>query len=204
MKRFILVFAMNEEYAPFARLIDQPIEVFKTHVRTKIANHEVLMMTTGISVFNTYKIAPIIDDFKPTEVIQVGSCAGLKNQPIGDVIFARTFYHSDLDLTQFERVKGRLERGLKPKKNNAVLVSGSAFLSSPQAKQDIVQNFDADGFDMESFGFYTICEQLGVPFLSIRGVSDNGDDNASKNFQTNLSIAAKSAAEATLQYLRAQ
>jgi len=204
MKRFVLVFAMNEEYAAFASLIDKTMQTSKTSIRTTIANHEVLLMTTGVSVFNTYKLAPIMADFKPNEVIQVGSCAGLKNQPIGDVIFARTFYHADLDLTQFGRVKGRLERGPKPQKNHGILVSGSAFLSSPQAKQALIKDFDADGFDMESYGFYTICEQLNIPFLSIRGVSDNGDVSATKHFQTNLAIAAKRAAEATLQYLKAQ
>lgn len=204
MKRFILVFAMHEESAAFASLIDQPTQPSKTPIRVKIASHEVLLLTTGVSVFNTYKLAPIMTDFQPNEVIQVGSCAGLKNQAIGDVIFARTFYHADLDLTQFGRVKGRLERGPKPQKNQDVLVSGSAFLSSPQDKQELIKHFNADGFDMESYGFYTICEQLNIPFLSIRGVSDNGDVSATKHFQTNLAIAAKRAAEATLQYLKAQ
>jgi nucleoside phosphorylase len=56
---------------------------------------------------------------------------------------------------------------------------------------------------MEAFGFYTMCQAHQIPFISIRGVSDNGETHAGVTFEQNLALAAQAAARATLTYLQA-
>jgi len=202
MKRIILVFAMQAEMDAFKSQVNYPINVFSTHEELHFQNQTVRLVLTGITMLNCYKLQPHLVEFKPQIVIQVGTCAGLRKQPIGEIIHAQTFFNADLDLTSFKRPLGRLYANEKVNTKHPVLVSGSSFLDSDEGSKKVIEHFDADAFDMESFGFYIMCEQQKIFFSSIRGVSDNGQSNANTTFETNLKKAATAAAVATLSYLK--
>ena len=202
MKTIVLVFAMKEEMQAMVDLLPPPLETKDGYFQTQLnPNITLQLITTGITMLQCYRLLPLLNP-KPTEVIQVGSCAGLKQQAIGDVIHAKTFYNADLDLTAFGRSPGRLFVEKKLKVMPHVLVSGSSFLASTEKANHVKNTFQADGFDMESFGFYTMCASLDIPFSSIRGISDNGQTHANQSFERNLAIAAKQAALKTLTYLK--
>jgi nucleoside phosphorylase len=202
MKTIVLVFAMKEEMQAMLDVLSTPLQskdgYLQTHINQKLT---VQLMTTGITMLQCYRLLPLLNP-KPSEVIQVGSCAGLKQQAIGDVIHAKTFFNADLDLTAFGRSMGRLFVEKKQTINPHVLVSGSSFLASIEKAEHVKKTFQADGFDMESFGFYTMCSSLDIPFSSIRGISDNGQTHANQSFEKNLAIASKQAALAALKYLQ--
>ena len=204
MKNTLLVFAMQEELDAFLSVLHQQVKT--EHGIQSFAltpHHHVYLLVTGITMLNCYKLTPWLSSLQPTTVIQVGTCAGLKQQPIGTVLHARTFYNADLDLTMFDRPLGRLIRHETIETIPDVLVSGSAFLANQETKAALVKKFHADGFDMEAFGFYTMCQVQHIPFISIRGVSDNGESHAGVTFEQNLMLAAQAAARATLVYLQA-
>lgn len=202
MKTIVLVFAMKEEMQAMVDVFSPPLVTkngyLETHLNPKLT---VQLIATGITMLQCYRLLPLLNP-KPSEVIQVGSCAGLKQQAIGDVIHAKTFFNADLDLTTFGRSIGRLFVEKKQTFTPHVLVSGSSFLASTEKANHVKNIFQADGFDMESFGFYTMCHALDIPFSSIRGISDNGQTHANQSFEKNLSIASKQAALATLKYLQ--
>jgi nucleoside phosphorylase len=201
MKTIVLVFAMKEEMQAMLDLLSTPLETKDGYFQTKLnANLTLQLITTGITMLQCYRLLPLLKP-KPSEVIQVGTCAGLKQQAIGDVIHANTFYNADLDLTAFGRSPGRLFIENKLTVNPHVLVSGSSFLASTEKANHVKNTFQADGFDMESFGFYTMCASLDIPFSSIRGISDNGQTHANESFEKNLAIASKQAALRTMTYL---
>jgi len=202
MKKIILVFAMQAELDAFKSQLKAPTTARDGYEEIQDSNQNIRLVLTGITMLNCYKLQRHITDFKPDLVMQIGTCAGLRKQNIGDVIHAQTFFNADLDLTTFQRPLGRLYAKEKVKMKHPVLVSGSKFLDSEESAANVVQQFEADAFDMESFGFYTICEQQKIPFTSIRGVSDNGQSNANTSFEMNLKKAATAAAIATLQYLK--
>ncbi len=202
MKKIILVFAMQAELDAFKSQLKSPTTARDGYEEIQDSNQNIRLVLTGITMLNCYKLQRHITDFKPDLVMQIGTCAGLRKQNIGDVIHAQTFFNADLDLTTFQRPLGRLYAKEKVKMKHPVLVSGSKFLDSEESAANVVQQFEADAFDMESFGFYTICEQQKIPFTSIRGVSDNGQSNANTTFEMNLKKAATAAAIATLQYLK--
>jgi nucleoside phosphorylase len=202
MKTIVLVFAMKEEMQAMVDVLSTPLlskdGYLQTYINPKLT---VQLMTTGITMLQCFRLLPLLNP-KPSEVIQVGSCAGLKQQAIGDVIHAKTFFNADLDLTAFGRSMGRLFVEKKQTITPHILVSGSSFLASTEKANHVKKTFQADGFDMEGFGFYTMCASLDIPFSSIRGISDNGQTHANQSFEKNLAIAAKQAALATLSYLQ--
>ena len=202
MKTIVLVFAMKEEMQAMVDVLSTPLQSKDGYLQTQMnPKLTVQLITTGITMLQCYRLLPLLNP-KPSEVIQVGSCAGLKQQAIGDVIHAKTFFNADLDLTAFGRSIGRLFVEKKQTITPHVLVSGSSFLASTEKANHVKKTFQADGFDMESFGFYTMCASLDIPFSSIRGISDNGQTHANQSFEKNLAIAAKQAALATLKYLQ--
>ncbi len=202
MKTIVLVFAMKEEMQAMVDVLPKPLVTKNGYLETQLnPKLTVQLITTGITMLQCYRLLPLLNP-KPSEVIQVGSCAGLKQQAIGDVIHAKTFFNADLDLTAFGRSMGRLFVEKKQTITPHVLVSGSSFLASTEKANHVKNTFQADGFDMEGFGFYTMCASLDIPFSSIRGISDNGQTHANQSFEKNLSIASKQAAIATLRYLQ--
>jgi nucleoside phosphorylase len=202
MKTIVLVFAMKEEMQSMVDVLSTPLQSKDGYLQTQMnPKLTVQLITTGITMLQCYRLLPLLNP-KPSEVIQVGSCAGLKQQAIGDVIHAKTFFNADLDLTSFGRSVGRLFVEKKQTIIPHVLVSGSSFLASTEKANYVKKTFKADGFDMESFGFYTMCASHDIPFSSIRGISDNGQTHANQSFEKNLAVAAKQAALATLTYLQ--
>ena len=202
MKTIVLVFAMKEEMQAMVDVLSTPLQSKDGYLQTQMnPKLTVQLFTTGITMLQCYRLLPLLNP-KPSEVIQVGSCAGLKQQAIGDVIHAKTFFNADLDLTSFGRSVGRLFVEKKQTIIPHVLVSGSSFLASTEKANYVKKTFKADGFDMESFGFYTMCASHDIPFSSIRGISDNGQTHANQSFEKNLAVAAKQAALATLTYLQ--
>ena len=193
---------MKEEMQAMVDILPKPLVTKNGYLETQLnPKLTVQLITTGITMLQCYRLLPLLNP-KPSEVIQVGSCAGLKQQAIGDVIHAKTFFNADLDLTAFGRSMGRLFVEKKQNITPHVLVSGSSFLASTKKANHVKNTFQADGFDMEGFGFYTMCASLDIPFSSIRGISDNGQTHANQSFEKNLSIASKQAAIATLRYLQ--
>ena len=96
MKTIVLVFAMKEEMQAMLDVLSTPLQskdgYLQTHINQKLT---VQLMTTGITMLQCYRLLPLLNP-KPSEVIQVGSCAGLKQQAIGDVIHAKTFFNADI------------------------------------------------------------------------------------------------------------
>ena len=201
MKTIVLVFAMKEEMQAMVNILPTPVVTKDNYLQTQLyPKLTIQLMHTGVTMLQCYRLLPLLHQ-KPSEVIQVGSCAGLKQQNIGEVIHAKTFFNADLDLTTFGRSLGRLYTERKQTIKPHVLVSGSSFLASKAKANQVQKLFHADGFDMESFGFYTICSDVHIPFSSIRGISDNGQTHANQSFEKNLATASKQAALATLRYL---
>lgn len=60
----------------------------------------------------------------------------------------------------------------------AKMGTGDFFLDNPQRKQEILDTFGINSFDMESGAIADVCRNQGVPFVSIRKISDDADDSA--------------------------
>jgi nucleoside phosphorylase len=102
----------------------------------------------------------------------------------------------------FGRSLGQLKTGMPETITSAILVSGSTFLQSEDDIKKVRRLFNADAYDMESYGYWIICQHYRLPFSAIRAVTDAGDTNADQTHVNFLTDAAKKASAFTLQYLK--
>ena len=78
------------------------------------------------------------------------------------------------------------------------IVSGEAFISSNDVKQEILAKFDPYAVDMESAAIGHCAYLNKLPFVSVRCISDNADDEGAMSFDEFEKIAAKRVAEIVL------
>ena len=82
------------------------------------------------------------------------------------------------------------------------IVSGESFISSSEIKKEICGKFSPLAVDMESSAVGHCAFINGIPFLSLRCISDNSDDNGEMSFDEFEKIAAKRVAEIVLEMIR--
>jgi len=63
------------------------------------------------------------------------------------------------------------------------LGSGDMFLTDKEKKELYLKTFGINAFDMESGAIACVCASAGVPFLSVRKISDNADDTAVEDYR---------------------
>lgn len=80
-----------------------------------------------------------------------------------------------------------------PKIKKGTIISGDQFISTQEKTRILYEDFKADAIDMESAAVAQVCYLNKIPYIGIRGISDNADHSAPKDFATNLN-------EATLNY----
>ncbi len=85
-------------------------------------------------------------------------------------------YEADKDL--FERFTNKFS-AIKP----CTFVTGDMFVSSKEKKDYIIDKFGGGCCDMESAAVASVCYKMAVPFVSIRKLSDDADDNAPDTYR---------------------
>ncbi len=101
-----------------------------------------------------------------------------------------------LDLRDGDRVALPVRTGL--------ILSSDAFISGGQAVAEIRDAFpDALATDMESLASAQVCSIYGVPFASIRGISDLADPTATEVHLTHVDDASDRSARVVLAVLAA-
>ena len=205
MKTIVIVFALAEEKQAFVEHLspsESPTKLDQYSEEIIFQTLRLILVTTGVTMLQSYKLALTLEQIRPVEVINVGTCAGLHHHKIGEVIHAHTFYNYDLDLTMFGRSLGQLKVGMPDTITQPIIVSGSKFLQSDEEIKKVRMLFNADAYDMESYGYWIICQQYRVPFSAIRGVTDDGDKQAEQAHVNHLITATKKASDFTLDYLK--
>lgn len=81
-----------------------------------------------------------------------------------------------------------------PAVRQGVIVTGDVFVSSKKITDRLRRDFNAAATEMEGAAIAQTCFQQNVPFLIIRSMSDNADDQASQDMGNFYDIAAANAA----------
>lgn len=74
------------------------------------------------------------------------------------------------------------------------IVTGDVFVSSDKAAKDLVQQLQADATEMEGAAVAQVCWQQKTPFIVIRSMSDNANNNAHTDVAAFYQIAARNSA----------
>lgn len=187
----------------------------------------VVITLSGIGKVNAaMTTALLIEHFKPVYVINTGSAGALAaDLHIGDVVIGQQTAHHDVNVTAFGYVPGQVPQLPARFEADAVLlqaavkaaatfgqaqiqqgliVSGDQFIGSVQQRNQIQATFaDALAVEMEAAAIAQVCYQQAVAFVVIRAISDNGNDEASVDFDTFLHQAGAHSAQMVMDLLQA-
>ena len=197
----LFVCAMEEELAGFSACLSHldipheymsydghPYLSFEYHGRKSMA------MYTGLSFFHAPVLCRMLEVFHPDQIINFGTCAGIRGQKTGSIIKTNQAYCNDLDARMFGFQLGTIDKDPMDLSKDA-LVSGSTFLSSSEEIAKVLEKFpNAVGFDMESFMFACVCKFYHIPFMVIRAVTDGGDEESKNDFFSYVTKCASFAA----------
>ena len=108
------------------------------------------------------------------------------------------FIEHDFDLTVFgykpcekprqnyvyEADKGVIKKliSLGIANNGGTAVCGDRFISSSEDREFLIETFAAKSCDMETAAVASVCDMAGVPFVSLRRISDSADDSATESY----------------------
>lgn len=150
-------------------------------------------------------------------VINTGWSGAVSGVFKGDVIVSDSCVECDFDLTPIGRLPGQ-----KPgqeeyiyKNDNALykaalsvegfkhgrLGTGDFFLTDAEKSNRYKEIFGISAFDMESGALAAVCYHLGVPFVSVRKISDNADDVSVSEYTNSLTTDVTAFSDIVLRIL---
>jgi adenosylhomocysteine nucleosidase len=194
------------------------IEIAKTIFRSgKINNKNVVVVCSGIGKVNAAIAASLlVERFKVSKILNIGVAGGIKNGiKLGDIVLSKNAIQHDVSLDACDKLRrGKVHKIDKreidcdlslckqlskiiDKLNYShyigTIVSGDEFISDTKFADFLRNEFNAFAVDMETAAIAQVTYFFEVPFVAIRSISDNADDNADNDFETNCKKAAEKA-----------
>lgn len=153
-------------------------------------------VTTGVGKScSAYSITKALHGHSYSGVINVGT-AGSALLNIGDIIVSYRFIDRDLAACNIPNISFRQEfakwmdlpsviNGAECSSGDYVVSTGDSFVTSPS-------DIEGDAVDMEAFAQAMVCHEEGVPFLSVKYITDKIGSNSIKSWKERLGEARES------------
>lgn len=182
----------------------------------QFAGKKIINACCGIAKVNAALCTQVlIDNFAPDAIINTGIAGGMNSDvKVCDVVISTEVLPHDLDLHFlkdyppycgiFKADDSLMEKAAETCRDFGInsffgrIVSGEAFISSNEVKADICSRFAPYAVDMESAAVGHCCYLNKMPYVSVRCISDNADDEGAMSFDEFEKIAAKRVAEIVL------
>lgn len=223
----IILFATDREAAPFLneRGFIEANEHGNFDFNLKKFS-KVAVVKSGIGkVSSSAAVAFIKSNFKNevSEIINVGVAGSINPNKAGilDAVISTSLVQHDVDTTPVgdpaglisginkiyfdadENIRKKLVMaasnvGVKPVEG--IVASGDQFVASDEQRKRILDTFGAITVDMEAAAEAQVAYMLGVPFCSLKVISDANDH--AKEYRENEKKAAELAAKIILEYLQ--
>lgn len=220
-----IVCASDEELDPFLSAIknDNTYEkaMLKFH-EGQIGDTTVIAVFSGVCKVNAAVAAQIlVDCFGVAAVINSG-CAGAIDEKLNifDTVIATeccyhdvsqdilTEFHPWMKMVFFESSASLLEQSKKVVSKLELhnvyygrMVTGEAFITD-DGRERIIQEFSPLSVDMETASIAHVCYVNGIPFLSIRCITDTAKHSGSEQFEENCAKASEIAAALTIEIIK--
>lgn len=205
MKKIIgFIFADDMEFKPFSdhayakggeSVASDPQNVI--HLETE--NADIYAIESGVGKVNSAIAAlELIHTYKVQYIMSAGLSGAISGLCRGDVVAGNSYVECDFDIRAFGYPLGKKPNGQYIYEASDVLLSaalsiegmkqgrlgtGDFFLTDAEKKQEYKEEFSISAFDMESGAIAATCDRYGVPFMSIRKISDDADDNALDSYR---------------------
>lgn len=227
--RIGVIGAMEEETKFLVSQLSAPEmweEVGTVFYKGIIGEHEVVVVRSGIGKVMAAMIATLlISHYHVDAVINTGSAGGIGDGlNVGDLVIATELAYFDADVTAFGYSQGQMagmplyystsdsliratEEGagkLGVNYHKGLIVSGDSFVSSQPKIESIKKIFpDVLANEMEGAAIAQVAFVYKIPFIVIRAISDNGDEEANVTFDEFIVEAGKRSGELVLEEIRA-
>lgn len=219
MKTISVIGAMPSELADIRRMLGDAeikrISGFDFYINEYKGN-KIVNACCGIAKVNAALCTQVmIDNFSPDYIINAGVAGGMNSAvKVCDIVISTEVLPHDLDahfLADYppycaifkanEALMNTAEKVCGEFSVNSFrgrIVSGEQFISDSAVKAAIQEKFNPYAVDMESAAVGHACYLNDMPFVSVRCISDNADNEGAMSFDEFEKIAAKRVAEIVL------
>ncbi|MCL2089716.1 MAG: 5'-methylthioadenosine/S-adenosylhomocysteine nucleosidase [Micrococcales bacterium] len=191
-----------------------------------IAGRVVMLVRSGIGLVNaatatSYVLTTLLDDIPVGMIVSAGTAGGLGTDVrVGDVVVSSETLYSSADATGFGyalgQVPGMPERYTCDRRlvaaaaaagtpdiptRTGLVVSSDSFVTAQNVDEVRNQFPEALSTDMESAALSQVAHLFGVPFVSVRGVSDLCGPAASDDHATHVDDASERSAHIVVEML---
>lgn len=177
-------------------------------VAGKLNGKDVIVTRSGIGkVAASIATTLLIEKYQPDYVINTGSAGGFVDTlEIGDIVISSEVRHHDVDVTAFGYEIGQMaqqpaaflpEAKLVDAAKKAVaslgevktieglIGTGDSFICDPERTAVMLKNFPTmAACEMEGAAIAQVCHQFEVPFVVIRSLSDNANNDSPVDFDS--------------------
>ncbi len=204
MKKIIgFIFADDMEFKPFSDYaIGRGGEYIRKEpqnvIRLTTGDVEIYAIESGVGKVNSAIAAlDLIKSYNVDYIMSAGLSGAISGLKKGDIVAGNSYVECDFDIQAFGYPLGKkpngqyiygvpadmLEAALKIEGvQQGRLGTGDFFLTDAVKKQEFKDEFSINAFDMESAAIAATCDRYGVPFMSIRKISDDADDAAFESY----------------------
>ena len=225
MKKIAILGAMEIEIKPLLEKLPKYETVEYANNKYYIAEyqgHQLIIVYSKIGkVFSSLTATIMIEHFGAEVLLFTGVAGGLQDLKVGDMIAAIATVQHDVDITAFGYPYGKIsmsevqietskdlldkaqlvakELGLNL--NTGIIATGDQFVHSTERKEFIIKEFAAKAIEMEGGSVNLVCNELNVPSLILRSISDTADGDAPENFDRFAKMAAQRSADFVISLL---
>jgi len=223
MRTIGIIGAMPSELADIRAVLTDSLE--ETHAGfdfyiNEIDGLRVVNACCGIAKVNAALCTQVmIDRYDLNAVINTGIAGGMNpDVQVCDIVISSEVLPHDLELRFLDNYPPYNSVFMADKKLISIaqkvceekgitaftgpMVSGESFICSNEEKQRITEKFNAFSVDMESSAIGHCCYMNNMPFVSVRCISDNADDDGAMSFDEFEKIAAKRVADIVLEMVK--
>ena len=208
IKKIGILFADSMEYLPFLNIAkeyggSQIIRRGNRSVGFSLPCKSGRVMLIGVEcgigkVCAASAAAFLIADDRVDYIFNAGLSGAVSGVRRGDIVAGSSFVECDYDLTALGLALGEKTGGapyiydadpalLALAETDSVktgrLGTGDVFLSDPARKELYRKTFGLTAFDMETAAIAGVCSRCGIPFLSLRQISDDADDASGEAYR---------------------
>ncbi|WP_394200037.1 5'-methylthioadenosine/S-adenosylhomocysteine nucleosidase [Shewanella waksmanii] len=224
-----IIGAMEPEVAHLIKSMDNPQAITIAGIELvsgQLEGKEVVVTRSGIGkVTASIATTLLVDKFAPDYIINTGSAGGFVDSlNIGDIVISSEVRHHDVDVTAFGYEIGQMaqqpaafmpDAKLKAAANKAIadlgevkaieglICTGDSFICDPKRTEQMLANFPTmAACEMEGAAIAQVCHQFNVPFVVIRSLSDNANNDSPVDFDSYIVKAGHHSALMVMSLLR--
>lgn len=216
-EKIAIIGALDAEIDEYIKHLENPIrknwKEFVFHEGLFCGKNIVIIKSGMGKVFAALTTQKLIDTYDPQCVIFTGVAGGLDPKiNIGDIVVAKDCVHHDFDARELGSPRGAIPYtdyrffetdenlrtlALSAQTQNTIhegrILTGDSFLTKKKLKKCEYLTTELNGcaVEMEGASVGQVCTVNNIPFLIIRTISDNANEEASIDFNKFLPVVAK-------------